>query len=380
MDVHQNAHLTPKGREAMVCAVMDEAMTKAQAARRFKTTAKTVAKWLGRFRAEGIAGLADRSSRPHSSPSQTPWATGEAVEVLRRARCTQDHIAQELGLSRATVSRILKRRGLSLLSALEPNQPRPRYERETPGEIIHMDIKKLGRFNRVGHRITGDRRRQSNQRHNGTAPGWESALEPNQPRPRYERETPGEIIHMDIKKLGRFNRVGHRITGDRRRQSNQRHNGTAPGWEYVHVAIDDHSRIGFADIFPNEKKESAVAFLEAAVTYFATLGVTITRVMTDNGSCYRSKAFRDACRRLTIKHIRTKPYTPQTNGKAERFIQTMLREWAYATEFHNSDQRKADLPKWQHRYNWHRPHASLNRQTPISRLGLNRDNLLKLHS
>ena len=321
MDVHQNAHLTPKGREAMVCAVMDEAMTKAQAARRFKTTAKTVAKWLGRFRAEGIAGLADRSSRPHSSPSQTPWATGEAVEVLRRARCTQDHIAQELGLSRATVSRILTRRGLSLLSALEPNQPRPRYERETPGEIIHMDIKKLGRFNRVGHRITGDRRRQSNQRHNGTAPGW----------------------------------------------------------EYVHVAIDDHSRIGFADIFPNEKKESAVAFLEAAVTYFATLGVTITRVMTDNGSCYRSKAFRDACRRLTIKHIRTKPYTPQTNGKAERFIQTMLREWAYATEFHNSDQRKEDLPKWQHRYNWHRPHASLNRQTPISRLGLNRDNLLKLH-
>ncbi len=210
MDVHQNAHLTPKGREAMVCAVMDEAMTKAQAARRFKTTAKTVAKWLGRFRAEGIAGLADRSSRPHSSPSQTPWATGEAVEVLRRARCTQDHIAQELGLSRATVSRILKRRGLSLLSALEPNQPRPRYERETPGEIIHMDIKKLGRFNRVGHRITGDRRRQSNQRHNGTAPGW----------------------------------------------------------EYVHVAIDDHSRIGFADIFPNEKKESAWPSLIAAVTYF----------------------------------------------------------------------------------------------------------------
>lgn len=321
MNVHKNARLTPKGREVMVRTVLEEGFTKAQAARRFNTTAKTVAKWLRRFREEGVAGLADRSSRPHSLPSQTSLFTCEAVEVLRRERCTQDHIARQLGLSQATVSRILKQRGLSLLSALEPKEPRKRYERETPGEIIHIDIKKLGRFNRVGHRITGDRTRQSNQRNDGTAPGW----------------------------------------------------------EYVHVAIDDHSRVGFADILPDEKKESAVAFLEAAVAYYASLGVTITRVMTDNGGCYKSHRFRDACKRLAIKHLRTKPYTPQTNGKAERFIQTMLREWAYATEFQNSDQRKAELPRWQHRYNWHRPHASLAKQPPISRLGLNEDNLLRLH-
>ncbi|MBX9684691.1 MAG: IS481 family transposase [Hyphomicrobium sp.] len=317
MDVHKNARLTPKGREAMVSAVIEHGLTKAEAARQFNTTAKTVAKWVQRVRTGGVEALRDRSSAPHSSPSQTPLAMHDAVEALRRQRRTQYHIAAQLNLSAATVSRILKRRGLSLLSALEPQQPRPRYERETPGEIIHIDIKKLGRFSRIGHRITGDRTGQANTR--------------------------------------------------------------GVGWEFVHVAIDDHSRVAFSQIFPDERKESAIAFLKATAAYYKNLGVSITRVMTDNGSCYISKAFTQACKSLRIKHIRTKPYTPQTNGKAERFIQTALREWAYATAFDTSDQRRDELPRFMHRYNWHRPHASLGRKTPISRIAMTRNNLLKTH-
>ena len=322
MNAHDNARLTPKGREDMVRAVVDHGLSKAAAARQFNTTPKTVAKWVARFRAQGVVGLRDRSSKPLSSPSQTSLATADAAEALRRQRRTQEHIAGELGISKATVSRILKRRGLSLLSSLEPQQPRPRYERATPGEIIHIDIKKLGRFNAIGHRITGDRRGQSNARGKGAGPGW----------------------------------------------------------EFVHIAIDDHSRVATAAIFPDEKKKSAVAFLRTAVAYYKSLGVTVDRVMTDNGSCYKSFAFARACKRLRIKHIRTKPYTPQTNGKAERFIQTALREWAYATAFHHSDQRRDALSPWLHRYNWHRPHASLDKNPPVSRLGLTRYNLLRTHT
>jgi transposase InsO family protein len=323
MNSHNNARLTPKGREAMVRAVVERGLSKAAAARQFNTTPKTVAKWVARYKAEGVVvGLRDRSSKPFSSPSQIPRATADAVECLRRQRRTQEHIAGQLAISRASVSRILKRRGLSLLSSLEPQEPRPRYERKTPGEIIHIDIKKLGRFNAVGHRITGNRRGQSNAR-------------------------------------GR---------------------GEGPGWEFAHVAVDDHSRIATAAIFPDERKRSAVAFLKAAVAYYKSLGITVDRVMTDNGSCYKSFAFAKACKQLRIKHIRTKPYTPQTNGKAERFIQTALREWAYATAFQTSHQRRQALAPWLHRYNWHRPHASLARMTPISRLGLTGNNLLRLHS
>ncbi len=318
MNTHKNAPLTPEGRERMVRAVVDDGKSKAAVARAFRTTAKTVGKWVGRFREHGVEGLRDRSSRPHSLPSQTPLATCDEVERLRRERYTQDQIAAQIGLSRTTVSRILNSRGLSHLACLEPKEPRPRYERETPGEIIHLDIKKLGRFSRPGHRVTGNRHGQTATR--------------------------------------------------------------GVGWEYVHVAIDDHSRVAYSDIFPNERKESAIAHLKAAVAYYKQLGVTVTRVMTDNGSCYRSKAFRHACAKLDIKHIRTKPYTPQTNGKAERFIQTTIREWAYATEYHSSEERKADLPGWLHRYNWHRPHASLDKKPPISRIGLTENNLLKLHS
>ena len=192
-------------------------------------------------------------------------------------------------------------------------------------------------------------------------------------RCRYEREKPGELIHIDIKKLGRFERVGHRITG-----SPQQGKSRGAGWEFVHVCIDDASRLAFSQILPDERKESAVAFLKAAVAYYASLGVIVARVMTDNGSCYRSKAFRKACSDLGLKHIRTRPYTPKTNGKAERFIQTALREWAYAQAYPTSDRRAEELPVWLHRYNWHRPHGGIKSKPPISRLALNRDNLLRL--
>jgi transposase InsO family protein len=243
----------------------------------------------------------------------------EEVERLRRQRWTGKQIAAETGVSPATVSRVLRRLGLNKLSALEPAEPVRRYERERPGELIHLDIKKLGRIGSVGHRITG----------------------------RY----PGAV---------------------------NRHHGI--GWECVHVCIDDASRIAFVQVRVDQRKESAVAFLEAAVAYYAKLGIRIERVMTDNGSCYQSKMFRAACKRLGLRQIFTRPYTPKTNGKAERFIQTALREWAYARAYHNSDQRSAELPYWLHRYNWHRPHGSLKANTPISRLGLSEDNLLRLHT
>jgi transposase InsO family protein len=322
MDTHKNAPLTPKGREAMVRSVVERGLSKAAAARQFNTTAKTVAKWVKRFRTEGVDGLRDRSSRPHSLPGQTPGATCAAVEALRRRRYTGKQIAAEVGISPATVSRILYRLGLNRLAALEPAEPIRRYERQHPGELIHIDIKKLGKFNQIGHRITGDRTRQSNLRSRGQGPGW----------------------------------------------------------EYVHVCIDDASRIAFSQVMKTEKKGCAVAFLKAAVAYYVSLGVTVERVMTDNGACYKSIAFQKACKRLGLKHIRTRPYTPKTNGKAERFIQTSLREWAYAQAYNTSKERAAELPRWLHRYNWHRPHGSLDSKPPISRLGLAGNNLLRLHS
>ncbi len=318
MNVHKNAPMTPKGREAMVRSVVEGGLSKADAAYQFNTTPKTVAKWVKRFRAEGVDGLRDRSSRPLSSPSQTPVTTCTAVEALRRQRHTGKQIAVEVKVSPATVSRVLRRLGLNRIRDLEPAEPVRRYERETPGEMIHIDIKKLGRFDKIGHRITGDRTGQSNSR--------------------------------------------------------------SIGWEFVHVCIDDHSRVAFSQILPDEKAESAVAFLKAAVDYYKSLGVTVTRVMTDNGSCYKAFDFRDACQELDLKHKRTKPYTPKTNGKAERFIQTALREWAYAQAYLTSDRRAEELPIWLHQYNWHRPHAGIKSQTPISRLGLTEDNLLRLHN
>ena len=317
MDTHKNARLTPKGREEMVRAVVDRGLSKAAAARQFNTTAKTVDKWVKRYCEEGVEGLRDRSSRPLSSASQTSLATCAAIESLRRQRYTGSQIAAETKVSPATVSRVLKRLGLNRLAALEPAEPVRRYERERPGELIHIDIKKLGKFNQIGHRITGDRKGQSSSR--------------------------------------------------------------GVGWEYVHVCIDDASRIAFAQIMPTERKRCAVTFLKAALAYYESLGIKVERVMTDNGSCYRAFAFRRACERHGLRHIRTKPYTPKTNGKAERFIQTSLREWAYAHADANSNERRARLPGWLHRYNWHRPHSGINGRVPISKLGLTENNVLRFH-
>ena len=316
MNIHKNARLTPHGRELIVRQI-ESGQTPEAAARAAGVCPRTARKWWARFKVEGVEGLRDRSSRPHRLRQPTPAAIVEKVEVLRRQRFTGKQIAAELGISPATVSRILERLGLNRLAALEPAEPVRRYEREHPGELIHIDIKKLGRFERIGHRITGDRR---------------------------QGETRGA------------------------------------GFEFVHVSIDDASRLAFSQILPDERKESAVAFLAAAVAYYASLGVKVARVMTDNGSCYRSKAFRKACRDLGLRHIRTRPYTPKTNGKAERFIQTALREWAYAQAYQTSDRRAAELPFWLHRYNWHRPHGSLKSKPPISRLALTEDNLLRLHT
>lgn len=321
MNVHKNARLTPHGRERIARQVASGQTPKAvgEAA---GVCPRTVRKWVDRYRREGLVGLRDRSSRPHRLYRPTLQAIVDEVAALRRQRCTGKQIAAQVGVSPATVSRILRRLGLNKLSALEPAEPVRRYERERPGEMIHLDIKKLGR-------IDG---------------------------------------------------IGHRITGDRRGQSNRRARGEGLGWEFVHVAIDDNSRIAFAKVMPNERKRSATSFLKAALAYYDSLGIKVERVMTDNGSCYKSFAFRRLCKRLGLKHIRTKPYTPKTNGKAERFIQTCLREWAYAQAYHHSRQRTQQLPYWLHRYNWHRPHTGIGAKTPISRLGLAGNNLLRLHS
>jgi len=317
MDMHKNARLTPLGRERMVRLVVSGQTPQAVSVA-VGVCPRTVRKWVERYKREGEAGLQDRSSRPHRLYRPTAPARVEQIEALRRQRWTCEAIAREVGVSAATVSRVLSRLGLNRLSALEPAQPVRRYERERPGELIHIDIKKLGRFERVGHRITGDRTGQSNSR--------------------------------------------------------------GVGWEFVHVCIDDASRVAFSQIKPDERKHSAVAFLKAAVAYYTRLGIKLERVMTDNGSCYRSRAFKNTCRRLRLKHIRTKPYTPRTNGKAERFIQTSLREWAYARAYSSSRQRAAQLPFFLHHYNWHRPHGSLDDKPPISRLCLSEDNLLRLHT
>jgi transposase InsO family protein len=243
--------------------------------------------------------------------------TARRSRFCAEQRHTGEQIAGEVGVSTATVSRILKRLGLNRLSALEPAEPVRRYERAAPGEILHIDIKKLGKFNRIGHRISGDRTGQSNTR--------------------------------------------------------------GVGWEYVHLAIDDHSRLAYSEILPDEKRASCLRFLFNALRFFQKLGVKVERVMTDNGVSFRSFRYAKALRRLRIKHLRTKPYTPKTNGKAERFVQTSLREWAYARAYNTSDERAAELPFWLHRYNWHRPHGAIGAKPPISRLTQPLGNLLRLH-
>lgn len=316
MDIHQNARLTARRREELARAVLGGALTITEAAEEFRVTASTARKWVRRYQLEGAVGMVDRSSRPHCSSRQIPVSMTAEIEILRRRRLTGRQIAAIVGASKATVHRVLARRKLNHLAAIDPPAIIERYEHETPGALLHLDIKKLGCIGRVGHRINGDRRTRTR----------------------------------------------------------------GVGWEFVHVAIDDHSRLGFSRILCDERHPSAVAFLIAAVQYYQALGIQIKAILTDNGSCYRSRAFRQACTHLGIRHRFTRPYRPRTNGKAERFIQTLLREWAYVAAYENSAQRATRLPAWLHHYNWHRPHGSLGRRAPISRLGLDRHNLLRLHS
>lgn len=316
MDIHQNARLTPIRRGEMAESVISGRLTIAQAARQYGVCSKTVQKWLARFQMEGRGGMMDRSSRPLYSPRQISISMTADIEILRRQRLNGWQIAGRVGVSKATVHRVLARQGLNSLQAIDPPPAVQRYEHDTPGALLHLDIKRLGRIGCVGHRIHGDRK-------------------------------------QGVRGIG---------------------------WECVHVAIDDHSRVSFAQILPDQTQASAVAFLMSALEHFRRLGVRIRALLTDNGGCYRSRDFSSACKHLGLKHRFTKPYCPRTNGKAERFIQTLLREWAYAASYDTSLHRASALTPWLHLYNWHRPHASLDRRSPISRIGLGRDNLLRLHS
>ena len=305
MDIHKNARTTLHSRMLIVQRLAD-GWTVAAVAQAHGISARTVRKWRDRFSALGEAGLSDRSSRPKRSPARLGQQAEAEVVALRRQRLTGPAIARRLGLPVSTIGVVLRRHGLGRLRALEPRAPVIRYERERPGELIHIDTKKLGRIDGLGHRITGDRTGQSNKR------------------------------------------------------------GT--GWEFLHVAIDDHSRLAYTELLPNERKESAVAFTGRAIAWFARYGVTVERVMSDNGSAHRSFAFRDLLAPRGIKHKRTRPYTPRTNGKAERFIQTSLRECVYAQPFHNSAERAGAVRSWIDTYHHQRPHSALGGNTPISRL------------
>ena len=319
MNMHKNARLTPQGRLLLVQRITDQGWTVGSAAGAAGLSERQAYRWLARYRGGGSAALTDRSSAPQHRPHQVPAARVAEIERRRRQRLSGPAIARQLAMPVSTVGGILRRLGLGKLSALEPKPPVVRYQRERPGELIHIDTKKLGRIAAVGHRITGDRR-------------------------------------------------------DTRRGA---------GWEAVHVCIDDASRLAYSEVLPDERKATAVPFLERAVAWFARHGVTVERVMTDNGSAYRSHHWRHACGELALRHLRTRgapgrppraalgasrAYTPRTNGKAERFIQTSLREWAYARPFATSHERTAALAPWLDHYNTARPHAALAQQPPATRL------------
>ena len=316
MNIHKNARLTLARRIELVRMLVDQRFTRAEAAREAGVSEPTARKWLGRYLAQGEAGLLDCSSRPKHSPRMIKAQTALAIVELRRRRLTQARIAMSLGVSQSTVGRVLRRAGLSQLRDLAPSEPVLRYEHDEPGDLVHIDTKKLGRIERMSHRVTGDRR--------DTFAG--------------------------------------------------------AGWEFLFVAVDDHSRIGFTDLYAHEGKASAMQFLENTVAYFRSLGVRIRAVLTDNGPAFRSKAFQRCCARLGLKHRFTRAYRPQTNGKAERFIQSALREWAYGIAYDHSRQREQMLERWRHHYNWHRPHQGIAGMAPISRLAQSRNNLLTVHN
>ncbi|QIL81530.1 IS481 family transposase [Diaphorobacter sp. HDW4A] len=315
MNTHKHARLTFARRLEMVKQMTILGLDAIQAAHAQGVTAQTARKWLGRYLSGGEAALADASSRPAHSPRAIDQSKALLIVELRRRRMLQSRIASYAGVSASTVSRVLARAGLSRLSDLQPAEPVMRYEHEAPGDMLHIDTKKLGRIVRPSHRVTGTRRDS--------------------------------------------------VDG--------------AGWETLFVAIDDHARIAFTAMHPDEKKLEAVAFLHNAVAYYVGLGVRIRRLLTDNGAAFRSKEFAAACKVLGVQHKFTKPYRPQTNGKAERFIQSALREWAYGWTYQNSAQRTNALASWQYHYNWHRPHSGIGNVAPMSRLR-SANNLLTVHT
>ena len=314
MKLHANARLSLKGRELLVERVEDAGWSLSTAAEAAGISERTARKWIVRHRVEGRDGLIDRSSAPSVVANRTEERRVEVIVALRRLRMTGAEIAECLGMALSTVSGILTRIGLGKLGrlGLEPVQ---RYERARPGELIHVDVKKLGRIQGgAGHRVAG--------------------------RPRSN----------PVKRDG----SGH----DRR----------TVGWEYVHVCIDDATRLAYVEVLADEKAISAVAFLQRAVKHYARCGVTVERLITDNGSAYRSTVHAIACRALGIRHLRTRPYRPQTNGKAERFIRTLLDGWAYGAIYRSSDERNAALAGWLDWYNTRRPHGALSHKPPLTRL------------
>jgi transposase InsO family protein len=305
MNMHKNARLTPAGR-ALLASRVESGWRVKDAAQAAGISERTAHKWLGRHRLGGERRHHDRSSAPRRCPRRTSPERVAQIEALRRQRMSGPKIAEALGMACSSVGSILRRLGLGRLSALEPKPEVIRYERAAPGELIHIDIKSLGKIDGVGHRITGQHARH------------------------------------------------HRARGI--------------GWEHLHVAIDDASRLAYTEILPSLGKEDATAFLQRALAWYARLGVKVQRVMTDNGSAYRSKLFTDALDQAGARHIRTRPYTPRTNGKAERFIQTSLREWAYAKPYRSSDERREAIRPWIHSYNLTRPHSAIGRIPPFKRL------------
>jgi transposase InsO family protein len=316
MMLHGNARTCPKSRRLLVDRVLEQDWSVTAAAEAAGVTERTVYRWLKRWRAEGEAGLLDRSSRPRRSPRRLASSQVEAIASLRKLRMTAAQIAEILGLALSTVSLWLKRIGLGRRSRLEPPEPPNRYERRHPGELVHVDIKQLGRISErgAGHRMVGHRRSQD---------------------------------------------VGREGTGRRRR---------ATRFEYVHVIVDDHSRLAYAEVLPTLTARCAIGFLRRAVAWFAEHGVRIQAVMSDNGSAYVAHAYRKALAELGLRQLRIRPYRPRTNGKAERFIQTLLNEWAYERIYGSSAERTAALPFFLERYNFRRPHGSLGHRPPASRL------------
>jgi transposase InsO family protein len=313
MKLHANAPLGPKGRATMVRRVLDDGIALTEAAEAAGVSARTAGKWVRRYRAEGEAGLLDRSSAPRRVANATPPDRVEAIAALRRLRLTGPEIAEILEMATSTVSAVLGRIGLGRLSRLGPAEPIRRYERARPGELIHVDVKKLGRISVKG--------------------------------------------------------AGHRVTGRRDTEVRRLKGGALrTGWERVHVCVDDATRLAYVEVLPDEKATTAIGFLRRAIAFYRSHGIEVERLMTDNGSAYRSTAHALACRALGIRHIRTRPYRPQTNGKAERFIRTMLQEWAYAAVYGSSPGRAAALPGWVERYNYRRRHGALGHRPPIERL------------